>query len=120
MIEDGTPRSSPKGTVFGCLSAFAVFVCAGFVLLFAVAWSGAHCEPVPNCQHENEHHFLWQALFLLMAVAGIGFAVRQVTGHMFRQMASKSLAAAIAINLLIAILAAWLGFEGFMLLLVAF
>lgn len=51
-------------------------------------------------------------LFLLLFVAGLGFLVRQLAGTIFRQLAAKPIAAAITANLVLALLAAWLGFEG--------
>jgi magnesium-transporting ATPase (P-type) len=119
MTGDDEPQPT-KGTAFGCLTAFVVFTCVSFVLFFAVAWGGAHCEPVPSCQHENERRFLLEMLFLLLFVAVLGFLVRQLASHIFRQMAGRSTVGAAVINLLLALLIAWLGVEAAMRLLLLF
>jgi hypothetical protein len=41
----------------GCASAFLVWLVVSFPFLFALAWSGAHCDPVPQCQRANELRF---------------------------------------------------------------
>jgi hypothetical protein len=59
--------AAPRPSSFGWWSAFP--------FLFALAWSGAHCDPVPQCQRANEWHF---GLILagLAVLAGLtGFVV---------------------------------------------
>jgi hypothetical protein len=59
----------------GCVSAVLVWVALGFPFVFALAWSGAHCDPVPQCQRANEWHF-GLILATLAALAGLtAFAV---------------------------------------------
>jgi len=41
----------------GCAAAFLVWLVVSFPFLLALAWSGAHCDPVPQCQRANEWHF---------------------------------------------------------------
>ena len=62
----------------GCVAAFSVWLVVSFPFLFALAWSGAHCDPLPQCQRANEWHF---GLILLgvAALAGLtGFVVARV------------------------------------------
>lgn len=59
----------------GCAAAFLVWLVVSFPFFFALAWSGAHCEPIPQCQRVNEWHF---GLILagVVVVAGLtGFIV---------------------------------------------
>jgi hypothetical protein len=61
----------------GCLSAILVWIVVSFPVLFALAWSGAHCDPVPQCQRANEWH-LSLVLAGVVAIAGLtGFVVAQ-------------------------------------------
>ena len=67
------------GTVggrLGCATAILIAAVVSFPLLIALAWSGAHCEPVPQCRTAIELHFgAWLAG--VATLAGIsGFVVR--------------------------------------------
>ena len=51
-----------------------------FPFLFALAWSGAHCDPVPQCQRANELHF-GAMLAGVVALAGLtGFLTTRSLG----------------------------------------
>ncbi len=66
------------GGKLGCAAAFLVAIVVSFPLLFALAWSGAHCEPVPQCQRASEQHF-GAMLAGVAAVAGMtGLLLRSV------------------------------------------
>ena len=54
----------------GCLASLAIWLAVGFPFLFGLAWSGAHCEPVPQCQRASEWHF-GLILLGLAVVAGV-------------------------------------------------
>jgi hypothetical protein len=59
----------------GCVAAVLVWLVVSFPFLFALAWSGAHCDPVPQCQRANEGHF-GIILVGVAALAGLtGFIV---------------------------------------------
>ena len=59
----------------GCATAFLVWLAVSFPFLFALAWSGAHCDPVPECQRANELYF-GGILLGVVALAGMtGFGV---------------------------------------------
>ena len=64
------------GGKLGCLAALVVAAILTFPLLFLLAWSGAHCDPVPQCQRDGE--LLFAAMMAgVLALAGItGFLVR--------------------------------------------
>ncbi|MGE5564319.1 MAG: hypothetical protein ACM3ZV_13580 [Bacillota bacterium] len=62
----------------GCVAAFFVWLIVSFPFLFALAWSGAHCDPIPQCQRANERHF-GLVLLGVAVVAGLtGFIVARV------------------------------------------
>ena len=64
------------GGKLGCAAAFLIAAVVSFPLLFALAWSGAHCEPAPQCQRAIELHF-GAMLAGVATLAGIsGFLVR--------------------------------------------
>ena len=57
----------------GCAAAFLVWLVVSFPFLFALAWSGAHCVPVPQCQRASEWHFeiILAAVAALAGVTGL-------------------------------------------------
>ncbi len=64
------------GGKLGCAAAALITTVLSLPLLFGLAWSGAHCEPVPQCQQDSELYF-GTMLAGVAAVAGItGFLVR--------------------------------------------
>jgi F0F1-type ATP synthase membrane subunit c/vacuolar-type H+-ATPase subunit K len=64
------------GGKLGCAVAVLIVAVASVPLLFAWAWSGAHCDPVPRCRREIEQQ-LGAMLVCLAALAGLA-------GYLFR------------------------------------
>lgn len=58
------------------LCAAGMFGLLGFPMLFGLAWGGAHCEPVPACQHAGAQRFLVEIAVLLFFSILFGLAVR--------------------------------------------
>jgi hypothetical protein len=65
-----------RGTPYGCLAAAVLVTILAVPLLFALAWGGAHCEPVPSCQRGGELHFFMQLAILLACAALLSALVR--------------------------------------------
>jgi hypothetical protein len=64
------------GGRLGCAAVFLIVIVVSLPLLFGLAWSGAHCEPVPKCQRGSELYFA-ALLAGVAALAGIaGFLIR--------------------------------------------
>ena len=62
----------------GCGAAALIFLIVAFPFFFAMAWSGAHCEPAPQCQRANELHF-GAIIAGVAALAGlIGFLIARL------------------------------------------
>jgi hypothetical protein len=66
------------GGQFGCLTAFLMVAAFIFPLLFGWVWSGAHCEPIPQCQQQGTTFFSAELAALAVVAAAAGFAVRCV------------------------------------------
>jgi hypothetical protein len=65
-----------KGTQIGCISAVVLTLLSLMPLLFGMLWGGAHCEPVPACQRQNEIRTVRIALGVLGGAAVFGLIVR--------------------------------------------
>ena len=60
----------------GC-AAGVLFLCLMLLpFLFILAWSEAHCEPVPACQRRSEIRFALEAGVAAAVAAAFGLAVR--------------------------------------------
>jgi hypothetical protein len=73
--ERGTSRW-PVGTELGCLSGLALAAVASFPLFFGMAWTGAHCEPVPQCQNVGERAFVEGLAYVFVTSLVLGVAIR--------------------------------------------
>ena len=74
--EPGFRPGGTKGGLLGCLVALGFVPVASMPFLFALAWGGAHCEPVPQCQRSAELIVLIALAGVLALAALLGFAVR--------------------------------------------
>jgi len=73
------------GGAVGCLTAALIGIVIMFPLFFALAWSGAHCDPVPQCQRANELHFGALIAGGFAVAAGAGFGVRYFVNKLASQ-----------------------------------
>ena len=73
---------SDIGKGYGCGVAVVIALLPLFPLGFVLAWSGAHCDPVPSCQRSAELRIglIFGGIMLLAAAAG--YAVRQLLNSM--------------------------------------
>ena len=80
-----------------------VTITAGLALLFPLAWSGAHCDPVPQCQRAGELHF--GALFVGAAAVGsaIAFVLSQIINRLAAQREDEGTSPTFVIGSLIAV-----------------
>ncbi len=65
-----------KGGLCGCMAAAAFGFTVAFPLLFVWAWSGAHCEPAPECLNSVNLMLLTHLAPILALAALLGFAIR--------------------------------------------
>ena len=73
---DPEPRPGLGATLGGCAATMAFLVLLLFPFFFAMAWGGAHCSPVPQCQRTNEGWFLARAAVAVPLALLLGLAVR--------------------------------------------
>jgi hypothetical protein len=101
------------GAALGCAAAGLLFASVGIGLAFIWAWTGAHCAPVPQCQRAGEARAAVDLLVLLGAAAGLGFLGRALARSVERALGAQR-GAALAINIAMALLLLWAGYEGVM------
>src|SRR5688500_211341 len=77
MAPHNQPGFWTRGTPYGCLASLLLTGLLLFPSLFALAWGGAHCEPVPACQRAGERQFLLVMAIVVACSALAGFAVRR-------------------------------------------
>jgi hypothetical protein len=72
------PRYQPgtQGSLLGCFAAAVFTAVAAFPLLFVLAWTGNHCDPVPQCRRWAERAFALELAVILLLAGLLGFAVR--------------------------------------------
>ncbi len=119
--EGGFRYGGTKGGLCGCFAALFFAWAAGMPFLFVWAWSGAHCEPVPQCHQEAELGALAPIAVVLALAALLGFAVRALVIWWMQRRADPASARlppvwalVVAVSLLVAALVAldamgWLG-----------
>ena len=76
MPDEPRYRPGTQGSLFGCLAAAGFAVVAAFPFLFVLAWSGSHCEPVPQCRRFAERAFAVELAVILLFAGLLGLAVR--------------------------------------------
>lgn len=86
---------------------------AGVAVGFVWAWTGAHCEPVPQCQSEAEWRGLLHLALLLGVAALLGFVVRWIARSIAR-VCPEDLILSTTISILVMLLLVWAGYEGVM------
>lgn len=70
------PRHLSAAAQWGLLVAAGVAFGLFYFMLFAFGWSGAHCEPAPQCQRQVDRWFLIAAVGALVTSALLGLLVR--------------------------------------------
>lgn len=108
MTQPDDPGTS-KGTAFGCLTALLILMAGGFLIL--LAGIVGDCEPDPRCQAAGNPAVVKLLVAVLVISALFGLVVGQLASLISRRMARFSKAGAMTINLLLTLLAAWLGYE---------
>jgi hypothetical protein len=76
-MDEGPPDTAGNlGAVLGCLAGlvFVVFLC--IPVLFVWAWSGAHCEPVPQCRRAAETMLAVELAIVALLALLLGLGVR--------------------------------------------
>jgi len=81
------PRPHPRwpGIVAGLLAALAFLLVVSLPFLFVLAWSGAHCEPKPDCQRFAERAFLVEMAVILGLTVLTGASVRALVDWAVRR-----------------------------------
>lgn len=87
---------------------------AGVTVAFVWAWTGAHCQPVPQCQSEAEWRGLLHLALLLGIAAPLGFLVRWITRSVARACPDRLLLST-TISILIMLPLVWAAYESVML-----
>ena len=77
----------------GCIAAFIFAAFVIFPFFFGMAWGGNHCDPVPQCQRDNEARFAVEAILVLAAAAAIGLIVRSAVNSMAARRADEGTSA---------------------------
>jgi hypothetical protein len=62
----------------GCGAAFVIAPVLISAFLFVWAWSGAHCQPKPQCQRGAELNVLLEAMAVFAAAIVVGLALRSL------------------------------------------
>lgn len=91
------PRTGPRwpGILAGLLAALAFLFVVSIPFLFVWAWSGAHCEPKPECQRFAGRAVLVE-LAVIIALAGLmGASVRALVDWAVRRRRAGGEAAAV-------------------------
>ena len=102
----------------GCFVAILIVSASSFPLLFGLAWSGAHCEPVPECQRSSEIYFAGLFAGLLVVAGLIGFAFNKIVARLARTRADDGVSASFIVStsviaVAVAAAAIWLVYAGF-------
>lgn len=105
--ENEAARERHPGTLYGWLGGGIVFFFGAFVVFFAMAWGGAHCQPVPQCRRSGEIHALWSMLVVAIAAGLMGFAVRWVTGRLAARLTGRPAALRIALLTAVTLGSVW-------------
>lgn len=71
-----------RGTPYGCLASILLIGVFLLPLLFALAWGGAHCAPVPACQRVGERWFFLAMTVIIACSALVGFVVRSMVDRL--------------------------------------
>jgi hypothetical protein len=70
------------GARLGCGATFAIAFVLLSPILWAVAWTGAHCDPVPACRRAIGLRFLLDASAILIAAAFVGLSLRSIVNRL--------------------------------------
>ena len=69
-------RPGSQGALLGCVAGALFMILVTFPFLFAMAWGGSHCEPVPQCRREIEFQFAVIAVVIAACAILVGLSVR--------------------------------------------
>lgn len=95
------------GRIYGWIAGGVALLLGAMIVLFALAWGGAHCSPVPDCQRSAELHAI-RSILIVGGIAGLlGFFVRWLTGWAARGMAGRSSGERGAVSLAILLGSLW-------------
>ena len=83
MANERRTTNWPVGTELGCLSGLALAAVVTFPFFFAMAWGGAHCDPVPQCQNQNERAFIEPFAYILVASLALGLSIRSLINRVW-------------------------------------
>lgn len=100
------------GTALGCIAATLLVMSAGVMVAFVWAWTGAHCEPVPQCQSDSTWRGLLELALLLSLAATLGFAVRWVAKAVACSCPDRLLVST-TISTVVMLLLVWAAYESF-------
>src|SRR5687768_17092067 len=107
-----SPRLHPRwpGLLAGLLAALLFFPFAALPFLFVWAWSGAHCEPKPDCQDFAGRAVLVELAVILGLAVLAGASVRALVDWALRRRHGPAPAPrwAVASAALLGLLALWL------------
>lgn len=73
---DEPDKPGPMGNLIGCLAALVFAAVPAFPILFAWAWAGAHCAPVPQCRRAAEARLAVELAAVAALALLLAFAVR--------------------------------------------
>ncbi len=85
----GPPPRWP-GILAGILAALAFLFIVSIPFLFVLAWSGAHCEPRPDCQRFAERAALVEMTVIMGLAVLTGASVRALVDWAVRRRRARS------------------------------
>lgn len=70
------------GRGFGCAAMLVIVMVPLFPLLFVLFWSGAHCEPIPECQRSSEVRVGVMLLAVVVAALLVGTLIAKTVNRL--------------------------------------
>lgn len=84
-MSPSSPHPRWPGILAGILSGLVFLVIVSIPFLFVWAWSGAHCEPRPDCQRVAERTVLVELAVVAVLAVLTGASVRALVDWAFRR-----------------------------------